>query len=54
MKFEVLIKNSPNNLAVQGQVVANGNEPDLNVTDKMIGVDNSWLAWAWRLFGGNG
>lgn len=52
-KFEVLIKNSPNNLAVQGQVAAHGHEPDLNITDKMIGVDNSWLAWAWRLFGLN-
>lgn len=52
-KLEILIKNSPQNLTVQGQVVANGNEPDINVTDKMIGVDNSWLAWAWRLLGLN-
>ncbi len=52
-KFEILIKNSPNNLAIQGQVNVPGNEPDLAVTNKTIGVDNSWLAWAWRLFGLN-
>jgi hypothetical protein len=52
-KLEVLIKGSPTNLAIQGQVAANGLEQDLQVTDKMIGVDNSLLAWAWWLFGMN-
>ena len=50
---EVLINDSPNNLQVEGQVNPAGPEPDMNITNKIIGVDNSWLANAWRKFGGN-
>jgi hypothetical protein len=52
-KFEILIKDSPNNLALHGQVAANGPDADMAVTDKTIAVDNSLLSWAWYLLGGN-
>jgi hypothetical protein len=54
-KHEILIQNSTANLALQpNAVAANGPEPDMRVTNKTLGVDDSKLARAWRAVGGNG
>ena len=48
---EILIRNSPNNLSPPGNPQVD--DPDLQVSDKTLGVDDSWLAQAWRWFGLN-
>lgn len=50
-KHEILIRNSPANLTQP--VAPQGGDPDLQVSDKTLGVDDSLLARAWRWFGLN-
>lgn len=50
-KHEILIRNSPANLTPP--VAPQGGDPDLQVSDKTLGVDDSLLARAWRWFGLN-
>ncbi|NQY36841.1 MAG: hypothetical protein HRT37_18125 [Alteromonadaceae bacterium] len=50
-KHELLIRNSPANLTPP--VAPQIGDPDLRVSDKTLGVDDSLLANAWRWFGLN-
>ena len=50
-KHEILIRNSPVNLTAPAAPQVG--DPDLQVSDKTLGVDDSLLARAWRWFGLN-